>query len=127
MPALIVIRGPNGAGKGTRTQFESADGRARLIDPDAIARRVNPTNPTLLAAAEGWEALLHRQEYLNGRISLAVETTLTGKSVLGLMREAKAADTVFIYYSLRLAALGYLSSVALRVSPLKLRSAYQLN
>jgi predicted ABC-type ATPase len=41
MPALSVIAGPNGSGKSTLTSAIWLEGNANLIDPDAIARRLD--------------------------------------------------------------------------------------
>jgi predicted ABC-type ATPase len=66
------------------------EGRERLLDPDAIARRLNPLNPSAAAIAAGREVLELTGEYFNQRLSFAVETTLASRSRVGLLREAKS-------------------------------------
>jgi predicted ABC-type ATPase len=51
VPVLTVIGAPNGSGKSTFTHRLEFDGRANLLDPDAVAGRMNPTNLRLAAIA----------------------------------------------------------------------------
>ena len=51
MPTLTIIAGPNGSGKSTLTRSVDFEGRGRLLDPDAIARGLNPLNPSAAAIA----------------------------------------------------------------------------
>ena len=53
MPTLTVIAGPNGSGKSTLTRSFEFEGRDRLLDPDTIARGLNPLNPSAAAIAAG--------------------------------------------------------------------------
>jgi len=87
VPTLTVIAGPNGSGKSTLTQSVEFEGRQRLLDPDAIARRLSPSNPSAAAIAAGREALERTTEYLNQGVSFAVETTLSSRSRVNLIRE----------------------------------------
>lgn len=66
------------------------DGRERLLDPDAIARRLNPFNPAEAAISAGREVLQRTDEYFDQRVSFAVETTLSSRSRVELLRTAKA-------------------------------------
>ncbi len=91
MPTLTVIAGPNGAGKSTLTAAVNFEGRANLVDPDAIARRINRSDPALAAAAAAREAVTRCRQYLAGNTSFAVETTLAGKGAIAMMREARSA------------------------------------
>jgi predicted ABC-type ATPase len=43
MPVLTVVAGANGSGKSTLTKM--FDASTLLIDPDAIAKGINPVNP----------------------------------------------------------------------------------
>jgi predicted ABC-type ATPase len=89
VPTLTVVAGPNGSGKSTLTQSADFDGLERLLDPDALARDLAPENPSAAAVAAGRQALKLTEEYLNARVSFAVETTLAGHRIIALMREAK--------------------------------------
>ncbi len=90
MPTLTVIEGPNGSGKSTLTQSVEFEGRDRLLDPDAIARRLNPRNPSAAAIAAGREVLKRTADYLIRGVSFAVETTLSGSGRLDLIHRAKS-------------------------------------
>jgi predicted ABC-type ATPase len=90
VPTLTVIAGPNGSGKSTLTQSFDFEGRDRLLDPDAIARRMNPANPSAAAIAAGREVLKRTADYLNRGVSFAVETTLSSRGRMDLIRQAKS-------------------------------------
>ena len=90
MPTLTLIAGPNGSGKSTYTRSVDFEGRERLLDPDAIARSLNPLNPVAAAFAAGRETLQRTEDYLAQGVSFAVETTLSSRSHADLMRRAKA-------------------------------------
>ena len=63
--------------------------RGLLLDADEIARALDPENPKRMAIAAG--RALHKTIglRLHYKDSFAVETTLSGKSSLGLIRSAK--------------------------------------
>ena len=90
MPTLTVIAGPNGSGKTTLTRSVDFEGRERLLDPDTIARGLNPLNPSAAAIAAGREVLKRTADYLNRRASFAVETTLSSRGRVDLIRKAKS-------------------------------------
>jgi predicted ABC-type ATPase len=92
VPTLTVIAGPNGSGKSTVRSFVDFEGRERLLDPDVVARELNPLNPAAAAIAAGREILRRTAEYLSQRVSFAVETTLSGNQILDLIHKAKARD-----------------------------------
>lgn len=90
-PQLWVFSGPNGAGKSTLVDRYVAS-RLPVVNPDNIARALpaDLTGPERVMRA-GRTAVAARQQLLNDRVSFAIETTLTGKSELDLMRAASAA------------------------------------
>ena len=100
MPVLTVIAGPNGSGKSTVTGVLDFAGRENLLDPDAIARRLNPSDPRRATIASGREIVRRIQKYLDSRVSFAIETTLASRRTLETMRTAKVngfrIDLVFI-------------------------------
>ena len=99
MPTLTLIAGPNGSGKSTLTRSIDFDGRERLLDPDAIARELNPLDVSAAAITAAREVLRRTAEYFNPGLSFAVETTLSGKGRLDLIREAKSrGDTVNLIF-----------------------------
>lgn len=89
-PQLWVIAGPNGAGKSTLVS-DRLQGRLPFVNPDEIARKISPAdfdNPLNVIQA-GRQAVLDRRQHLAARRSFAIETTLTGKSALDLIGQAK--------------------------------------
>lgn len=88
-PTLVVIAGANGAGKSTLTRA-GLPGDRPVIDPDAIARRINPENVEAAGVAAGREAVKQQNEFLDRRESFVVETTLSGNRTLKLMDEARS-------------------------------------
>lgn len=89
-PKLIVVAGPNGSGKSTFTAAGLV-GDVQVIDPDAIAREINPDDPSAAAVAAGREALSRRNEALSEGASFAIETTMSGRATFGLMERASDA------------------------------------
>lgn len=89
MPTFTVVAGPNGSGKSTLTAAVNFEGRVNLVDPDAIARRINPSNPVLGAATAAREAIIRCREYLASKTSFAIETTLAGKGAIAMMRQGE--------------------------------------
>jgi predicted ABC-type ATPase len=61
-----------------------------LLDPDAIARSLNPRNPSATAIAAGREVLKRTADYLDRGLSFAIETTLSSRSRVDLIHEAKS-------------------------------------
>jgi len=90
VPILTVIAGPNGCGKSTITRNVTIEGLDRLLDPDAIARDLNPTNPSSAAVAAGREVLKRTARYFSEGVNFVIETTLSGRGRLELLRDAKA-------------------------------------
>ena len=90
MKRFIVYAGANGAGKSS-LRAGGTDAVDVEIDPDRIARAINPANPRSVDLAAGREALrLFDQTLAEGK-SLSLETTLTGKGILTRMQTAKDA------------------------------------
>lgn len=92
-PQLRVIAGPNGAGKSTLVQRFAVASRVPVVNPDVIARAIDPHHhgepATMLRA--GRLALQQRQALLQAGKSFALETTLTGRSELAFMKQAQAS------------------------------------
>jgi len=101
VPTLTVIAGPNGSGKSTLTRSLKFDGRDRLLDPDSIARGLSPENPSAAAIAAGRTVLRRTADYLNRRVSFAVETTLSSRGRVDLIRKARACG-----YEIQLVFIG---------------------
>jgi predicted ABC-type ATPase len=90
VPSLTIIAGPNGSGKSSATQSVDIEGRDRLLDPDAIARDLNPLNPLAAAIEAGRSVITRTADYLDQGVSFAIETTLSSRGRLSLIRDAKS-------------------------------------
>ena len=88
MPSLTIIAGPNGSGKSTLTSTIWFEGSANLIDPDAIARRLNSVCPAKAAIPAGRETILRCRDYLAKQVSFTLETTLAGNGAMGIIGRA---------------------------------------
>jgi predicted ABC-type ATPase len=97
MPELHVLAGPNGSGKSTFTRQvlegqRSIDYRIpSVINPDVIAKELNPDDPDAAALAAGREAISRRERALHRGENFAIETTLSGHGELELLARAKSA------------------------------------
>jgi len=96
LPQLTVISGPNGSGKTSVVGQLDYEGRENLLDPDAIARRMNPEDLQRAAVSASREVIRRTREYLDAGISFAIETTLSSSSILDTMRAAR--ERGFIVY-----------------------------
>lgn len=90
MPILTVVAGPNGSGKSTLTRQMTLETPGPILDPDAIARELNPADPSTVAIAAGREMLKRVSEALDRKESFSVETTLSSRSSIDLIVEAKS-------------------------------------
>lgn len=87
-PVLFVIAGPNGAGKSTLTKSGRFEG-ARIFDPDAVARTIAPEDPARAAVLAGRRVAQERRAAMAAGETVLLETTLSGRDVLRLMRQAR--------------------------------------
>lgn len=73
---LWIIAGPNGSGKTTLTRRHLM-GRLPVINPDDIAKALNPANPEAPATAfqSGRQAVSLQKKFIAERRTFAVETT----------------------------------------------------
>lgn len=116
-PALSVIAGPNGSGKSTLTSSIWFEGNANLIDPDTLARSIDPIRPARAAIPAARQTILRCRALLASRVSFALETTLAGHGAITIMREARKAGyrIVLVYVALKDPEL-HIERVRLRVS-----------
>jgi predicted ABC-type ATPase len=99
MPEIHVIAGANGSGKSTISKSIVKQINIPMIDPDAIAREINPANPAQASIQAGKTAISLTQIYINKPVSFGVETTLSGRNYLKLMKFLKEAKwTVNLIY-----------------------------
>lgn len=91
MPNLYIIAGPNGAGKTTASftilpELLKCD---TFINADEIARGLSPLNPEKASFDAGRLMLSQIQKNLKAKIDFAIETTLSTKSYLQLVKTVK--------------------------------------
>ncbi len=93
-PRLLIVAGANGAGKSTltarlRTRF--GDRLGRVLDPDAVARSLNPDDPSKASISAARTVLQALQDGLERRERLVYETTMSDRNRhLELIAQAKA-------------------------------------
>ena len=92
-PQFWMFAGPNGAGKSTLVARFRVAGKLPVINPDVIARQINPHHhgePAIMLQA-GRIAHEHRVALMRDMRSFAMETTLSGRGELRVLADAKAA------------------------------------
>ena len=88
-----------------------------MVDPDVIARQLDPVKPSRAAIAAARQAILRCRSLLAARDSFVLESTLAGKGAISIMRNAKLAGyrTLLVYLALGDPEL-HIERVRLRVS-----------
>lgn len=91
-PLLVIVGGPNGVGKSTFTAHYLRETAPDLVavNPDDIAREIDPNMPEAVAVSASAEAVRRMRGLLAARTSFLVETTLSGAFHLRLATQAKA-------------------------------------
>ena len=91
MPNLFIISGCNGAGKTTAsfTILPELLQVKEFVNADEIARGLSPFQPETVSIAAGKIMLRRLQELLLQGHDFAFETTLSTRSFVGLIRQAK--------------------------------------
>jgi predicted ABC-type ATPase len=90
-PWMWLLAGPNGAGKSSCSAllFNLAGTITEIVNPDEIARELQPEAPERAALQAGRAARRRLDELLRTRPSFAVETTLSGQLHLQDVSRAK--------------------------------------
>lgn len=101
-PIMTVFAGTNGAGKSTLS-MQMRDWLGDLVDPDQIARELNPADPRSADLSAGKEAVKRIRALIQSHKNFAIETTLSGTFVLKHMKVAKenGFDIVMYYIGLQ--------------------------
>jgi predicted ABC-type ATPase len=88
---IVILAGPNGAGKTTaaRKLLPKFSGIQEFLNADEFARAISRENPELAAFAAGRKMLERMRELIAQKQSFGVETTLSGKSYLRILRHCK--------------------------------------
>lgn len=116
-PTLCILGGCNGAGKTTLArELLPRLGLMRFLNADEIARGLSPLDPTLSAFRAGRFLLEEARSLIAAKASFALESTLSGKTYVALIREAKAQGYSFVlHYIVIGSATQAVGRVALRV------------
>ena len=91
MPTLYILAGPNGAGKTTASRYLLPEvfKTEIFINADIIAAQMNPENPEAASIAAGRQMLMEIEEKLFEKATFAIETTLSSKGYLHLVKRAQ--------------------------------------
>ncbi len=89
---LFIIAGPNGAGKTTfaREFLPNYADCKNFVNADLIAQGMAPFSPETAAFRAGKMMLSEIQSFAKRRLPFAFETTLSGRSYMGLLQRLKA-------------------------------------
>jgi predicted ABC-type ATPase len=91
-PTFLIVAGVNGAGKSSFTASRpELLSTFPLLDPDAIAKTINPADFSGSILAAGRQVLTTAEGYLTRNESFVVETTLSGRTYLQMAKRAKGA------------------------------------
>lgn len=116
-PTLCIIGGCNGAGKTTLArELLPRMGIRRFLNADEIARGLSPLDPSLCAFKAGRLLLEEMRGLMEAKTSFAIESTLSGKTYVAMLRAARDAGYhIVIHYIIVGSAGQAVGRVALRV------------
>lgn len=114
---ICIIGGCNGAGKSTLArELLPRLGIKRFLNADLIAKGLSPVRPDLAAFSAGRRLLEEARSLITAKESFAIESTLSGKTYVKLLRETKATGyRVILHYILIGSASQAVERVRLRV------------
>ena len=92
-PVIYLFGGSNGAGKTTfaRAYLPNENPDARFLNADEIARGLSPFSPQTMALKAGRLMLEEVRGCIQARRAFGMESTLSGKTYIGLLSKAKQA------------------------------------
>lgn len=116
-PLIEIVAGPNGSGKSTFAESYLVRARksSTYLNPDLIASGFSPIGVEQASFQAGRILIQEVKDRIARRESFAFESTLSGKTWLGLLKEAKGSG-----YTLRIYFL-YLSSIQKNIERIKSR------
>lgn len=102
-PTLCILGGCNGAGKTTLArELLPRLGLMRFLNADEIARGLSPLDPSLTAFKAGRLLIEEARGLIAAKASFAIESTLSGKTYVAMIREAKAQGYRFLLHYIRI-------------------------
>lgn len=117
MPTLFIISGCNGAGKTTAsfTILPELLNIKEFVNADEIARGISPFQPEKVAIEAGKIMVTRLNDLISKRLDFAFETTLSSRSITGIINQARQAgySINLIYY--------FLDSVDLAIERVRMR------
>ena len=100
-----LIAGPNGVGKTTYAfrNVPAVSGSMNFVNLDEIARGLSPLSPPLAEREAARIALARARDFIAQGTVFSMETTMSGRTHLALMREARMAglSPALLYFSVR--------------------------
>ena len=116
-PTICIIGGCNGAGKSTLAlELVPRLAIGRFLNADLIAKGLSPTNPPMVAFSAGRRLIEEARGLIKAGTSFAIESTLSGKTYVKLLQEAKQRGyRVLLHYILIDSANQAVQRVWLRV------------
>jgi predicted ABC-type ATPase len=91
-PVVYIIAGPNGAGKTTfAREFLPAANVVEFLNVDLLAAGLSPLHPGAMAVRSARLLLARWRELVAQRRDFAFESTLSGRTYVTMLREARAA------------------------------------
>jgi predicted ABC-type ATPase len=106
MPRAIIVGGPNGAGKTTfaREYLPEEASVSNFVNTDLIAAGLSPFDSAAVQVASGRIVLELLTTLASERQDFAVESTLSGRSLMGRIAEWKTVGYRVELYYLRLSS-----------------------
>lgn len=99
-PKFYILAGANGSGKSTISKVLLPTEGIEYINPDDIARELNPDDPVSVQIQAGKETLRRIDSLLSRGDSFAIESTLSGNGYLPVIKRAREAGyEVLICYT----------------------------
>jgi len=105
---IEIVAGPNGSGKTTFAEmlFRVRPSISTFVNPDIIAAGIAPANPDNASFAAGRILVNEIQTLLKQEKSFAFESTLSGRSWIRALKDAKASGYKIRIYFIALKNMG---------------------
>jgi predicted ABC-type ATPase len=101
MSIIYIIAGCNGAGKTTASSvlLPKLLNCKEFVNADSIAAGLSPFQPETVSVHAARIMLLRIRELINEKVNFAFETTLTTKSYINILQNAKQKNyKIFLFY-----------------------------